>query len=202
MKRFAIQRPSNSIYIKHNPSHQSQLGRDVELQNSHNVLFKSPRDVIQVTTVSTKLSFGLELVDWYRDATSVPFGHLLIDLSPRTDDRLRYCTNTGSILSKFHILDRLKQSKKLEDEHTKSLYSPSVPVIFPQMQKSFPSVLPKRFHPVSLRMHNKSAQRKPAKPKKTSRGKISKRDSTIVFKTYFFEAKERPSGVRKRLTAH
>ena len=82
-------------YIKHNLFHQSKLGRDVELQNTHIVLFKSPRDVMQVTTLSTQLGLGSELIEWYRDATSVPFGHLLIDLSPRTDDRLRYCTNSG-----------------------------------------------------------------------------------------------------------
>ena len=109
---------------------------------------------MQVTTLSTQLGFGLELVDCYQDATSVPSGHLLIDLSPGTDDRLRYCTNT--IPSKFYIPDRLKQSKKLHDGHTKSLYSPSVPTLFPQMQKSFPSVLPKRVYTVSLRLHNKS----------------------------------------------
>ena len=133
----------STIYIKHNFFHQSKLGRDVELQNTHIVLFKSPRDVMQVLTLSTQLGLDSELVDWYRDATSVPFGHFLIDLPPRTDDRLRYCTNTGSIPSKFYFPERLKQSKILDDEHTKSLYSPSVPMIFPQMQKSFPSVLPK-----------------------------------------------------------
>ena len=147
------------IYIKHNLFHQSKLGRDVELQNSHIVLFNFPHDVMQVTTLSTQLGLGSKLVDWYHDATSVPFGHLLIDLSPRTDDRLRYCTNTGSIPSKFYIQARLKQSKNLDDEHTKSLYSPSVPINFPQMQRSFPSVLPKRVYQVSLRMHNKSARR-------------------------------------------
>ena len=56
---------------------------------------------MQVTTRSTQLTLGSELVDWYRDVTSVPFGHLVIDLSPRTDARLRYCTNTGSIPSNF-----------------------------------------------------------------------------------------------------
>ena len=101
----------STIYIKHNLFHKSKLGRDVDLQNTHIVLFKSPRDVMQVTTLSTQLGLGSELVDWYREATSVPFGHLLIDLSPRTDDRLRYCTNTGSIPSKFYIPGRLKQSK-------------------------------------------------------------------------------------------
>ena len=192
----------STICIKHNLFHQSKRGRDVELQNTHIVLFKSPRDVMQVTTLSTQLVLGSELVDWYRDATSVPFGHLFIDLSPRTDDRLRYSTNTGSIPSKFYIPERLKRSKYLDDKHTKFLYSPSVPIIFPKTQKSFPSVLPKRVYPVSLRMHNKSAQRKTAKHKKTSRGKISKRGSTIVSKTYNFEAKKRHSGVRKRVTAH
>ena len=128
---------------------------------------------MQVTTLSTQLGLGSELVDWYGDATSVPFGHLLIHLSPRTDDRLRFCTNLGSIPSKLYIPDPLKQSKILDNEHTKPLYSPNVPIIFPQMQKSFPSVLSKRVHPVSLRMHNESAQRKPAKHKKTSRDKIS-----------------------------
>ena len=137
-------RDLSTIYIKHNLFHQSKLGRDVDLQNTDIVPFKSPRDVMQVTTLSTQLGLGSELVDWYRDAKSVPFGHLLIDLSPRTDDRLRYCTNTGSIPSKFYIPERLNQSKILDDEHTKSLYSPSVPIIFPQMQRSFPSVLPKR----------------------------------------------------------
>ena len=76
----------STIYIKHNFFHQSKLGRDVELQNTHIVLFKSPRDVMQVTTLSTQLGHGSELFDWYRDATSVPFGHLLIDLLPRTHD--------------------------------------------------------------------------------------------------------------------
>ena len=139
----------STVYIKHNLFHQSKLGRDVELQNTHIVLFKSPCDVMQITTLSTKLGLGSELVDWYWDATSVPFGQLLIDLSPRPDDRLRYCTNTGSIPSKFNIPEQLKQSKFLDDEHTKSLYSPTVPIIFPQIQKSFPSVLPKRVYSFS-----------------------------------------------------
>ena len=182
--------------------HQNKLGRDVEFQNTHIVRFKSPRDVMSVSTLSAQLGLGSELIDWYGDATPVPYGHLLIDLSPRTDDRLRHCTNIGSIPSKFYIADRLKQSKFLEVEHTKSLYSPKVPVIFPQMQKSFPSVLSKRVYPVSLRMHNKSAQRKAAKLKRTSRGKISKRGSTIVCKTYNLEAKKRHSGVRRSLKAH
>ena len=185
----------NTNYIKFKFFHQSKLGRDVELRNTHIVLFKSPRDLMQVTTLSTQMGLGLELVDWYRNATSVSFGHLLMDLWPRTDDRLRFCTKTGCIPSKFYIPDRLNQSKILDNEHTNSLYYPYVPIIFPETQKSFPSVLPKRVCPVSMRMDNKSAQRNPAKHEKTSRGKVSKRSSTIDSKTYNLEAKKRHSGV-------
>ena len=174
----------STIYIKHNLFHQSQLGRDVELQNTHIVLFKSPRDVMQVTALSTHLGLGAELVDWYRDATSVPFGHLLIDLSPRADDRLRYCTNSGSVPSKFYLPERLKHLRTSDDEQTKFLYSPSVPIAFPLMQKPFSSVLPERVYPVSMRMHSESTQRKLASHKKTSRGKVSRRClATIAKKT-------------------
>ena len=162
----------STIYIKHNLFHQWKLRRDVELQNNNIVPFKSPRDIMQLTTLSTQLGLGSELVDWYRDATSVHFGHLLIDLSPRTDDRLRYCTNSGSVPSKFYILECLKHSRNLEDEHTKSLYSPSVPITFPQRQKSLSSVLPKRVYPFSMRMHSNSTEGKLESHKKASRSKV------------------------------
>ena len=91
----------STIYIKHKLFHQSKLGGDVEIQNNLIVLFKSPREVLQVTTLGAQLDLGSELVDWDRDGTSVPFGHLLINFSPRADDRLRYCTNSGSVPPKF-----------------------------------------------------------------------------------------------------
>ena len=192
----------STIYIKHNLFHQSKIGRDVELQNTHIVLFKSPRDVMQVTTLGAQLGLGSELVDWYRNATSVPFGHLLIDWSPRTDDRLRYCTNSGSVPSKFCIPERLKHLRTLDDEHTKSLYSPSVPIAFPRMQKSLSSVLPKRVYPVSLRMHSKPTHRKLANQKKTSRGKVSRRSVVTIAKKNNLEAEKKRSVVRKRIATN
>ena len=135
----------STFYTKHNLCHRSKLGRIVELQNTHFVLFKSARDVMQVTILRGQLGLGSELNDWYRGATSVPFGHLLIDLSPRTDERLRYCTNSGSVPSKFYILECLKHLRTLDEEHTNSLYSPSVPIAFPQMQKPFVQSCPKEF---------------------------------------------------------
>ena len=40
------------IYIKHILFHQSELGGDVELQNIHIVLFKSPGYVMQISMLS------------------------------------------------------------------------------------------------------------------------------------------------------
>ena len=102
-------RGPSTIYIKHNLFHQSKLGRAVELQNNHIVPFKSPRDLLQVTTLGGQLGLGSELVNWHWDATSLPFGHLLIALWPPPDDRLRYSTNSGSVPSKFYLPDRIKQ---------------------------------------------------------------------------------------------
>ena len=143
---------------------------------------------MQVTTLSTQMGLGSELVEWYRDATSVPFGHLLIDLSPRTDDRLRHCTNSGSVPSKFHFPQCLKHLGTLDDEHAKFLYSPNVPIAFSQMRKPLSSVLLKRVYPVSMRMHSKSTQRKLASHKKTSRGKVSRRSLATIAKKNNLEA--------------
>ena len=192
----------STIYIKHNLFQQSKIGRDVELQNTHIVLFKSARDVMQVTTLSTQLGLRSKLFNWYRDAMSVPFGHLLIDLSPRTDDRLPYCTNSGTVPSKFYIPERLKRLGTLDDEHTKSLYFPSVPIAFPQRQKPLSSVSPKRVYPVSMRMNSKSTQRKLASHKKTSRSKISRRSLVTIAKGNNLEAKRKLSVVRKRIATN
>ena len=55
----------STFYIRHNLFHQSKLGRDVEFQNTHIVLIKSPRDVMQVSTHSAQLVLRSELNDWY-----------------------------------------------------------------------------------------------------------------------------------------
>ena len=45
----------STIYIKHNLFHKSTLGRDIELQTTQIALFKSPRDVMQINTLSIQL---------------------------------------------------------------------------------------------------------------------------------------------------
>ena len=187
------------IFIEHSLFHQGKPGRDVELQNTHIVLFKSARDVMQVPTFRTHLGLGSELVEWYRDETSVPFGHLLFDLSPRTDDRIRYCTNSGSVSLKFFTPECFKPLRTLDDEHTKSFYSLSVPIAFPQMRKPLSSVFAKRIYQFSMQKHNKSAQKELASDKITSRGQVSRRSLLTIAKNINLEGKKKRFVVRKRI---
>ena len=150
----------STVYIKHNLFHQSRLGRDIELQNTHIVLFKSPRDVLQINTLIQQLGLGSQLKDWYTTATSVPYGHLLIDLTPKTVDSLRYCTNSGSTPSLFFLPQSRQQITFLNDEHTTSLYSDRVPEIFPELQNNFSQKLSQRLHPISKRVLSKPSKRR------------------------------------------
>ena len=192
----------STIYNKHNLIHQSKLGRDVELQNTHIVLFKSPRDVHEVATSNVQLGLGSTLVDRYRDATFAPFGRLLINLSPRTDDRLRYCTKSGKIPSKFYVPDNLNHLTYLDDEHTKSLYSPSNPTLFHRFQKSVPENFSKRLHPISQRVHRQPAARKFVRSKKKSRLKVPRQNSQTVLKKNNLEATKKSTFVADRIIAH
>ena len=171
------------------------------MQNTHIVLFKSPRDVHQVATLSVQLGVGSALADCYRDATCVPFVHLLIDLCPQTDDRLRYCRNSGNIPSKFYVPDNLKHLKYLDDEHTKSLYSPSIPARFPRMPNSVSKNVSKGFYPVSQRVHRQPAARKLVRGRQKTRPKVQRRYSRTVFKKNNLEATKKSPFVAKRIIA-
>ena len=111
----------SAIYNRRNLFRQRKLGRDVERQNTKIVVFEFPRNVIQVSTLQAQLMFGSELADWHPDTTSVPYIQFLIEFSPQTQDRLRYCTNTRSFPSKIYMPELLKQPRLLDDGHTKSM---------------------------------------------------------------------------------
>ena len=68
-----------------------------------------------------------------------------------------------------------------------------------QKQKPFSSVLPEKVYPVSMRVHSKYTQRKLATHKKTSRGKISRRNLVIVAKKINLEAQKKRFVVKKGL---
>ena len=51
----------NCVYIKHNLFHKTKTGRDAELQTTHIVSFKSPRDVQQIDILGRQLGLGRQL---------------------------------------------------------------------------------------------------------------------------------------------
>ena len=81
------------IYVKHNLFQQSKWSRTIDLNTTHIILFKSPRDVQQITFIGRQLDNTNFLKSSYDLAVKEPFGHLLIDLNPSTSDSLRFCSN-------------------------------------------------------------------------------------------------------------
>jgi hypothetical protein len=159
-------RKLNVIYIKDNLFHKSSLGRDIELQNTHIVLFKSPRDVHQVGKLSHQLGLGRQLIEWYKDATSKPFGHLLVDLSPRTVDKLRFCTATTSYPSQFYLPSSQARISNIDDTYTTRIYTEALPIVFTKMSDNFPRNVSTKFHSLFMRMRNKHSNRKITNSKK------------------------------------
>ena len=149
----------STIYMKHNLFHQSKFEQDLELQSTHIRLFKSPRDVTQISTLSAQLRLGSELADWYQHATSVPYSHLLMGLSSRTDNRLRFRTNTASIPSKF-FYPRPAETNKIFGRwtHKVSLHS-ECSNCFPASAKVLSFSLVQNVYPLSVRMESTYAQK-------------------------------------------
>ena len=81
------------IYVKQNLFQQSRWPLTIDLNTSHTILFKPPRDVQQLDLLGRQSNVSKLLRSCYGSATRDSFGHLLVNLDPRTSDCLRYCSN-------------------------------------------------------------------------------------------------------------
>ena len=72
------------IYVKHNLFHQSKWSRTIDLNTTHIILFKSLRDIQQIEYPGKQLNCLQLLKNAYKLATAEPYGHLIIDLDPKT----------------------------------------------------------------------------------------------------------------------
>jgi hypothetical protein len=83
------------IFLSQNLFHKSKDFRTMSLNTHYLVLFKSVRDVTQVSTLARQMYPGKSklLIEAYQDATTNPFGYLLIDMKPQTNDKMRLRTN-------------------------------------------------------------------------------------------------------------
>ena len=89
--------------------------------------------------------------------------------------------------------------KSLNDDLTECFYSPSV--LFTFRQEHFFQFCPEKFIQFLKQLHTKSAQKRPAKHEKTSRGKISKLVLVVFSEKNNFDAKKRCSAFLKAVTA-
>ena len=86
------------IFIKHNLYQQGKFCVTVDKNTTHLIILKSPRIGRQLRLLGSELEFAdpTFLQDAYQSATSVPHGHLMIDLSTECHDALRFCTRVYS----------------------------------------------------------------------------------------------------------
>ena len=131
----------NCVYIKHNLFHKNITGRDAELQTTHIVLFKSPRDVQQIDILGRQLGLGKQLKQWYNDARQEPYGHLMIDLRPPTPVLLRYCSNVTSFPSEFFVPNSRARISDINDKRTELLYSEALSESQQEVSASFSPTL-------------------------------------------------------------
>ena len=82
------------IFIIHNLFHYGKEMRTVSLNSHYIILFKNPRDRLQITTLARQMYPGKSqfLVEAFDDATKDAYGYLVIDLKPTTPEKLRIST--------------------------------------------------------------------------------------------------------------
>jgi len=83
------------IFLTQNLFFKSKQSRTMNINTQYIVLFKNPRDALQVATLGRQMYPGYSnfLVEAFKDATERPHGYLLIDLHPETLDKFRIRTN-------------------------------------------------------------------------------------------------------------
>ena len=83
------------IFLTQNIFHKSAETRNISLNATHLVIFKNPRDQLQISHLGKQMFPGKSsyLVEVFKDATKKPFSYLLIDLTPEIDDQFRLRAN-------------------------------------------------------------------------------------------------------------
>lgn len=120
------------LLVKHNLYQPSQHSRTIDRNMTHLILFKSRRDIRQIDCFGRQMEFRDHLLSAYKDATSEPFGHLLIDFDTNCDINLMFSSRiTDPVCSIFyspnkgtiHVPGTKSSALEIDDEHTESQYT-------------------------------------------------------------------------------
>ena len=139
------------ILVKHNLFHQSKWSRTIDLQSTHIILFNSPRDSQQIDYLGRQLKNTSFLRECYRRAISEQYGHLLIDLDPKTSECLRYCSNiVGPGPTIFYLPATKAKVTQIENGREKIGYTQALGKTFFATTKAADKKLPFNFSEISL----------------------------------------------------
>lgn len=83
--------------------------RDVHLNSQYVILFQNPRDRSQFGHFARQIEpqKSGRLIEAYKDATSRPYSHLLIDMKPETPEILRYRADTLSVFPTIYTINSI-----------------------------------------------------------------------------------------------
>ena len=124
------------IYIVQNLFHQGKGNRSISLNSHYLVLFKNPRDKLQILTLAKQMyprQTALFLKE-YEEAVRRPFGYLFVDLKPTTPDSCRLRTN---VLPGEERFDKGFEESNISQELLQYLKQQTqmVPPVIPEMQR-------------------------------------------------------------------
>ena len=82
------------LYLVHNLLSKNKESRTISLNSQYMVVFKNPRDASQMSHLARQMypEHVKFAQDAFKDATSVPYGYLLIDRKQDTPEDLRLRT--------------------------------------------------------------------------------------------------------------
>ena len=109
------------IALKHNLFQQAKHSKTIELNVTQMILFRSPRDLEQISVLGRQMGDRQLLIDAYKKATQAPFGHLMIDFDSHRDAKLKFCNCSGTGPSVLFVsLSNTREN--LTNESTRALY--------------------------------------------------------------------------------
>lgn len=89
--KYTHHRNLSVIYLVQNLFFQGKASRTINLNTNYMVLFKNPRDKLQISVLARQMYPGNSkyFLECFQDATSRPYGYLFVDLKAQTPEELR-----------------------------------------------------------------------------------------------------------------
>ena len=87
-------RNTSVLYLVQNLFPKNKESRTISLNSQYMVVFKNPRDASQMANLARQMypGRGKFVQEAFKDATSVPYGYLLVDLKQDTPEDMRMRT--------------------------------------------------------------------------------------------------------------